>query len=243
SPPPNPTYILCPVEPVLRTVNQEEPDYVYTPASLVLFNDVTTAIQAVTAQIDAAISELGSSGSGLLTRFQRGSTIYPLIETLGASTDLVDLKAKAKSGDDVDQQLDVLTQGVAALRANTIGTQIAGLKSEQRVLSEAAITAEALIEFDQVKYNEALATRAKLTVDYETFRRELFAACMSQISAGSRPVDGSVPVYHRSSITAVLPRSMGAGAARRPEDHTSPVCGLWTTPSDARANRRAKAFA
>ncbi|MDH3009521.1 hypothetical protein, partial [Gordonia alkanivorans] len=25
SPPPNPTYILCPVEPVLRTVNQEEP--------------------------------------------------------------------------------------------------------------------------------------------------------------------------------------------------------------------------
>ncbi|MDH3009538.1 hypothetical protein, partial [Gordonia alkanivorans] len=24
-PPPNPTYILCPVEPVLRTVNQEEP--------------------------------------------------------------------------------------------------------------------------------------------------------------------------------------------------------------------------
>ena len=162
--------------PAVRTHLDEDLDYVYTPASLALFNDVTTAIQAVTAQIDAAISELGSSGTGLLSRFQRGSTIYPLIETLGASTDLADLKARSKSGDAVDQQLDALTQGVAALRANTMGAQIIGLRSEQRVLSEAVATAEALLGFEQVEYNEALATRAQLTTDYETFRRELFAA-------------------------------------------------------------------
>lgn len=162
--------------PAVRTHVDEDLDYVYTPASLALFNDVTTAIQAVTAQIDAAISELGSSGSGLLSRFQRGSTIYPLIETIGASTDLADLKARAKRGDDVDQQLDALTQGVAALRANTFGAQIAGLKSDQRVLSEAATAAEALLGFEQGKYNEALATRAQLTTDYGAFRRELFTA-------------------------------------------------------------------
>ncbi|WP_219812467.1 MULTISPECIES: hypothetical protein [unclassified Rathayibacter] len=56
-----------------------------------------------------------------------------------------------------------------------MGAQIAGLKSEQRVLSEAVTTAEALLRFEQVKYNEALATRAHLTTDYQTFRRELFA--------------------------------------------------------------------
>lgn len=162
--------------PAVRTHVDEDLDYVYTPASLALFNDVTTAIQAVTAQIDAAISELGTSGLGLFSRFERGSTIYPLIETLGASTDLADLKIKAKSGKEVDQQLDALTQGVAALRANTMGAQIAGLKSEQRVLSEAVTTARALHGFEQAKYNEALAKRAQLTVDYETFRRELFAA-------------------------------------------------------------------
>lgn len=160
--------------PAVRTHVDEDLDYVYTPASLALFKDVTTAIQAVTAQIDAAIPELGSSGSGLLSRFLRGSTIYPLIETLGASTDLADLKAK--SGDGVGQQIDALTQGVAALRANTMGAQIAGLKSEQRVLSEAGATAKALLNFGQVKYNEALAARTQLTTDYETFRRELFAA-------------------------------------------------------------------
>jgi len=162
--------------PAVRTHVDEDLDYVYTPASLALFSDVSTAIQAVAALIDAAISDLGTSGTGLLSRFQRGSAIYPLIETLGASTDLADLKAKAKSGDDVDQQLDALTQGVAALRANTMGAQISGLKSEQRVLSEAAATAETLLGFEQSKYNEALATRAQLTSDNETFRRELFAA-------------------------------------------------------------------
>ena len=162
--------------PAVRTHVDEDLDYVYTPASLALFNDVTTAIQAVTAQIDAAISELGTSGLGLFSRFERGSTIHPLIETLGASTDLADLKTKAKSGNEVDQQLDALTQGVAALRANTMGAQIAGLKSEQRVLLEAVTTAKALHGFEQAKYNAALAKRAQLTVDYETFRRELFAA-------------------------------------------------------------------
>lgn len=162
--------------PAVRTHVDEDLDYVYTPASLALFSDVTSAIQAVSAEIDAAISELGTSGSGLLLRFNRGSTIYPLIESLGASTDLAALKAKAKSGDDVDEQLDALTQGVAALRANTMGSQITGLKSEQRVLSEASSTAEALLGFEQVNYNEALTTRARLADDYETFRRELFAA-------------------------------------------------------------------
>jgi energy-coupling factor transporter ATP-binding protein EcfA2 len=162
--------------PAVRTHVDEDLDYVYTPASLALFNDVTTAIQAVTARIDAAISQLGTSGPGLLSRFQRGSTFYPLIEVLGASTDLADLKANVKSGDGVDQQIDALTEGVAALRANTMGAQIAGLKSEKRVLTEAAITAEALLGFEQVSYNEALATRAQLATDYDTFRRELFAA-------------------------------------------------------------------
>jgi energy-coupling factor transporter ATP-binding protein EcfA2 len=162
--------------PAVRTHVDEDLDYVYTPASLALFNDVTTAIQAVTAQIDGAISQLYASGPGLLSRFQRGSTIYPLIETLGASTDLADLRSRARSEDDLDSKIDALTQGVAALRANTMGAQIAGLKSEQRVLIEASTTAEALLSFEQASYNEALASRTHLATDYETFRRELFAA-------------------------------------------------------------------
>lgn len=162
--------------PAVSTHVDEDLDYVYTPASLALFNHVTAAIQGVASEIDAAISALNTGSSGLLSRFQRGSSIYPLIETLGASTDLSELKAKAKSGQTVEDELDGLTQAVAALRANTIGAQITALKAEQRVLSQASAAATALLSFDAAAYNEALTQRAQLTVDYETFRSELFAA-------------------------------------------------------------------
>lgn len=162
--------------PAVTTHVDDDLDYVYTPASLALFNHVTAAIQAVAAQIDFSVGALDTGSSSLLARFQRGSTIYPLIETLGASTDLADLKAKAITDDDVDAKLDGLAQVVGALRANTIGTQITALKAEQRVLSQAAAAAEVLVNFDATAYNKALARRAQLRSDYDTFRSELFAA-------------------------------------------------------------------
>ncbi|OIJ33075.1 hypothetical protein BK826_10495 [Rothia kristinae] len=162
--------------PAVSTHVDDDLDYVYTPASLALFNYVTAAIQAVTAEIDAAITALGTGGSGLLSRFQRGSSIYPLIETLGASTDLNELKAKTATGETVEADLDSLTQAVAALRANTLGAQVTALKAEQRVLAQAATVADALVLFDAKAYNDALSKRAQLATDYETFRNELFAA-------------------------------------------------------------------
>lgn len=162
--------------PAVTTHVDEDLDYVYVPAALALFKHVTAAIQAVTAQVDAAITALGSESIGLLSRFQRGSAIYPLIETLGASTDLVGLKSKVKSGEDVDAELDSLTQAVAALRANTTSAQIAALKGEQRVLNQAVAAADALLAFDVILYNTALEKRTQLSKDYGIFRNELFAA-------------------------------------------------------------------
>lgn len=151
-------------------------DYVYTPASLTLFNHVTTAIQAVAAQVDDAIRTLDTSNSSILARFHRGSAVYPLIEALGASTDLGDLRTKAITDDDAATKLEELAQAAAALRANSIGTQITALKAEHRVLTQAVAAADALMAFDATAYNEALARRARLTADYETFRTELFMA-------------------------------------------------------------------
>lgn len=162
--------------PAVTTHVDEDLEYVYVPASLALFHHVTAAIQAVAAQIDTAISTLRTGSSGLLSRFQHGSTIYPLIETLGASTDLVDLKSKAATGEDVDKQLDVLTQTVAALRTNGMSMQITALKGEERVLAQAVAADAALRAFDSTAYNETVAKRAQLATDYETFRSELFAA-------------------------------------------------------------------
>lgn len=162
--------------PAVTTHVDDDLDYVYTPASLALFNHVTAAIQAVAAQIDTSIKALERGSSDLSVRFQCGSTIYPLIKNLDASTDLANLKAKAITGDDVDTKLDELAQAVGALRANTIGTQITALKAEQRVLAQAGAAADALMAFDATAYNDAITRRTQLTSDYETFRSELFAA-------------------------------------------------------------------
>ena len=115
--------------PAVTTHVDEDLDYVYVPSALALFKHVTAAIQAVTGQVDSAITNISSGSPGLLSRFQRGSTVYPLIETLGASSDLVDLNSKVKAGETVNTELDSLTQAVGALRANTMGTQITALKS------------------------------------------------------------------------------------------------------------------
>ncbi|MBT9605937.1 AAA family ATPase [Microbacterium sp.] len=162
--------------PAVTTHVDEDLDYVYVPAALALFKHVTTAVQAVAGQVDAAISALGSGNSGLINRFQRGSGVYPLIEALGASTDLATLKSRVKSGREVEAELDSLVEAVAALRSNTMGAQITALKSEQRVLAQTVASADALLLLDVPTYNQAITLRAQLNKDHETFRNELFAA-------------------------------------------------------------------
>lgn len=162
--------------PCVNTHVDDDLDYVYVPAALALFNHVIAAIQAVSARVDTAINGLGSSNSSLLIRFPKNSSVYPLIETLGAATDLEELNQRASTDPKVDERLDSLTQAVAALRANTLGTQITARKREQRVLSQATEAAAALHGFDVATHNATQAKRGQLASDYELFRNELFAA-------------------------------------------------------------------
>lgn len=161
--------------PAVRIHVDEDLEYMYTPASLAFFDDVIDGIKAVLLKIDDAITELDTSVSGLVTRFHQGSSIYPLIETLGPSTDLADLKSKIKAGKDDKDELESLTQKVALLRSNTMTKHVTWLKRENHVLEQALSAANKILAFDQGAYNDALVKHAQLMVDYETFRSELFA--------------------------------------------------------------------
>lgn len=151
-------------------------EYVYTPASLALFTHVTVAIQDVAAKIDAAVSALSNSNSNLLNRFDKDSSVYPLIDNLGASTDLEQLRTKAIVGDCADIQLKRLGQELAALQADIFRPQIAALKAEQRLLTQADTVAEVLATFDVNEYNRALTRKTRLATDYEAFRSQLFTS-------------------------------------------------------------------
>jgi hypothetical protein len=151
-------------------------DYVYTPASLALFNHVNAGIRAVQERVEQASGDLRSRTAGLLTRFNRDSSIYPLIETLGAATDLDELHKLTDDKPEADERLAQQQRAVAALDANTIGSQLTINQRLALVLTRAISATELVANFDAKSYDALLSILTKLRTDYEVFRSGLFAA-------------------------------------------------------------------
>ncbi|MFV8141750.1 AAA family ATPase [Mycolicibacterium senegalense] len=151
-------------------------EYVYVPTVLALFNHVNTAIKGVHERIGNSIGNLSSGSTTLLDRFPRDSTIYPLVETLGASTDLAELNARADRGSDIDQRGDVLRRAVAALEADTLTAQIAERQRGERVLRQAVLAITTLGSLNVQALNMQLQQLEELRTDYRSFRTDLFAA-------------------------------------------------------------------
>lgn len=151
-------------------------EYVYVPVALALFNHVIAGIKSVQGIIDRAVKELRSAPSGLLVRFDQTATVYPLIETLGASTNLERLKGLADTSTDVDTRIADLRRTVAALEADTISAELKILQRIERVLTQATAAATAVIDFDIDGYTRERETLCELQKDYRTFRTALFEA-------------------------------------------------------------------
>lgn len=151
-------------------------DYVYTPASLTLFNLVNQGIQGVEELLKKDVSDLSGDASSLLNRFDRAASVYPTIETLGAATDLEELKKHAVVPEQSDDKLNELRVTVAALKANTIDQQLAAIKRHQRSIAEALNFARASKQFDVAEYDLALAELNKLRDDSSALKKALFEA-------------------------------------------------------------------
>lgn len=151
-------------------------EYSYVPTVLALFNHVNAAIKSVHERIDQSVGVLSSGSTALLSRFPRESSIYPLVETLGASTDLADLNARADRASDADERIDILRRAVAALEADTITVHIAERQRNERVLGQAASAAAALGSMNTQGLNENVHRLIELEADYRAFRAELFSA-------------------------------------------------------------------
>lgn len=161
-----------------RAVNihvDDDIEYVYTPSVLALFEYISGGLRGVQELMDARVRELKTGGSSLLSRFPRGSSVYPFIETLGAASDLETLKAKASTDPKVDEAINKLRSTVAALEANTFGLQISANQAAKRALEQGVAIGAVLLGFDSNTYNEAVTNHAALKIDYSGFRTQLFA--------------------------------------------------------------------
>jgi recombinational DNA repair ATPase RecF len=129
--------------------------YVYTPAELALFSHVAAGIHGIQQLIADDVTELKPGANPLLARFSRGTTIYPMIETLGATSDLAELARLATVGDDGEAQRDRLQGEVEALRANTLDALLTNARQSQRDLARLSNVLRVVASYDTVVYEAA----------------------------------------------------------------------------------------
>ena len=153
-----------------------ELNYTYIPASLAVFDRVTVEVQKIGTAIEEERGSLNLSNSALIDRFNNGSTIYPLIQSLGATTDLTELQPFAHLHDDAKNQKCDLEATIARLRANAIAQDLSNGTGFQRVLTEGNAFASVVASLEVHNYNGTLSTLFELRLDQERLRDGLFAA-------------------------------------------------------------------
>ncbi|MBB1495463.1 AAA family ATPase [Propioniciclava sp. MC1595] len=148
--------------------------YVYTPAELALFGHVAAGLQGVQQRISSEVTNLASGSNPLLSKFARETKVYPLVETLGAATDLSELEAAAKVDDDAEAIHERLTTEVHALRSNTLDALLANAQQSERELRRLSALVSAVQGFSTPRYEQAVAAVADAEDQRAEAREQLF---------------------------------------------------------------------
>jgi AAA domain len=152
----------------------DELNYVFTPADLALFSHVAHGIRAVQDKAAAEVVALSSAGNPFLSRFQRGTTAYPIIESLSAATDLTELDALAALPDAADATRERLQEEIAALKGNTLDERLVAARQGLQSLTRLSGVLGKVAEFNRDAYEVARSARNRLQAEYRRVRAELF---------------------------------------------------------------------
>ena len=129
--------------------------YVYTPAELALFGHVATGLQSIQQRIATEVKALRPGNNPFLSRFKRGTKVYPLIETLGAATDLAELDALATLPEGVEANRERLAVEIAAIRSNSLDAILSSTQETVRHLNRLHDVLTIAMDFDAVAYESA----------------------------------------------------------------------------------------
>lgn len=149
-------------------------DYTYTPAALVLFDHVMDGMKAVQ---NTAKNNAGAPSTVLddiLSRFDKNTSVYQHIASLSAATDLAHLKTMAVTDPEVNTRIESQRTRVAELESNTIKIRIRELQRTEQALSQACEATRAIEDFDVDAYEQERQTLKQLEDDYRAFRATLF---------------------------------------------------------------------
>lgn len=149
-------------------------NYVFTPADLALFSHVTKGARGVQDLATTEASELAKGGNPFLSRFQRGTTVYPIVESLGPATDLSELAPLAEVPDNADTQRESLQEQIAALKGRSLNDRILDGRQRHQALTALAGVLGSVSTWDSAPYEEARSRVESARSEYAKARTELF---------------------------------------------------------------------
>ncbi len=152
----------------------DELGYVYTPADLALFSYISDGIEGVQSHLAKEIEDLRPGPNPFLRHFKRGTSTYPLIESLGAASDLDVLGKVSKVTPREKERREQLLEEVAALRGRTIDDQIFAASERAKSLRLLSNVAKRSASFEAAAYETARKALELARKEHEHARTKLF---------------------------------------------------------------------
>jgi AAA domain len=129
-------------------------NYVYTPGELARFPLVQQGIEGVRTRLEQDVAAKTQTSNPFLQQFDRQSRVYPLIDSLGAATDLAQLKALAAVTEQEQQEIPTLKSEVEALQTKDPAAQLKLAETVKQHLDALVRAFSAIGRFDVPKYVE-----------------------------------------------------------------------------------------
>ena len=132
---------------------EDDLSYVYTPGELTLFPFVQSGIERVRSAFERTIAGRTPGANTILASFDRACSIYATIETLGAATDIVEIRDYAVLPDNADATIESLKTEIDALKSANIQNELKRARDRVAVVQSLKTAIEAAKTFDVDKYS------------------------------------------------------------------------------------------
>jgi len=150
-------------------------NYVYTPGELARFPLVQQGIDGVRSCLEEDVSDKTQTANPFLAQFDRRSRIYPVVDSLGAATDLAQLKALARVTEQEQQDIPTLKTEIEALQTASPAAQLRLAEVIKQHLDSLIKALSAIGRFDVEKYAKNLDRLSEAEQRYEKATQESFA--------------------------------------------------------------------
>jgi len=150
-------------------------NYMYTPGELARFPLVQQGIEGVRNRLDQDVKDKTQGSNPFLLQFDRQSRIYPLIDSLGAATDLAQLKALSTVSDAEKQEIPTLKAEVEALQTTNPAAQLKLAETVKQHLDTLVKSLSSVGRFDVPKYARNVERLQKAERQYEKATQQSFA--------------------------------------------------------------------